>query len=399
MSHPEAVRWDDPAWPRTKAVFEAALARQWTPQTWEVACDLGVDATLYRLASAWRWPITSAARQRFREHSAQTLWRRQHVAKLVKALDGLGPLVWLKGEAAARVIYGDALARRSGDVDLLLPRRHVEEAGRRLRELGLRPMHRQRPEPWLYDEWGWVDPGTALVVELHWSLCPPPWPQLGVEQLAGMIVPMEGWPLGGQTQLYALSLAGQGAQLALHFAHHAGHLKGLVDVAGWWDRCARDQPEAIELARQWSRAHGVSGALAWAMGVILAMEPAAQVERSSLRLDQGLDPWRAALIAWTTRRLGGALSPRGDASVMWADKGQQTGQGQVMAWQTLTAAVLDDAAARRQAACFPWVRSAQVMAAQRGASQPSARDHAQAALRPLALAREAMRAARRGNLA
>lgn len=372
------------AWSRchaTRAVLEAALGDQWTPQVWERALDYGVDALLYRYARWARLPICGEAEQRWREHGAQVLWRRGLIGTLTEALQEIGPVLVLKGEPLAQLIYDDGLARRSGDVDLLMQLEHVPKAGELLSRMGYRPMYRGTVEPWLYDQWAWVHPETEMVVELHWAICSPPWPAPSTQALleTGQVI-----ALRGIEPIKTLGVAAAGLHVALHFAHHGGHFKGLLDVAGWWDRFG-DQPEHVEALWALGRDVGVSGALMWAlealgqlMGRSLVVKPRASM--------QVLGVWTAACVRGSLR---GQVPVRGSEAL--AFKTQQTLQAQVMLWQTVSALIVDDPVQRAKAVSFPWLRSPQVFAASRGDDRVILRDYVEMGLRPMRLARRASR--------
>lgn len=372
------------AWSRchaTRAVLEAALARQWTPHVWERALDYGVDALLYRYAQWSKLPICAQAERRWREHGAQVLWRRGVIGQLMEALEEIGPALVLKGEPLAQLIYEDGLARRSGDVDLLMQLEDVPKAGELLAQMGYRPMYRATVEPWLYDQWAWVHPETEMVIELHWAICAPPWPAPATRAL---LEHAQGMKLRGIGEVKTLDAAAAGLHVALHFAHHGGHLKGLLDVAGWWDRFG-DQPQVVEAMWALGRDAGLSGVLMWAlealgqlMGRSLVVEPRASM--------QALGLWTASCVRGSLRE---QVAVRGSEAL--AFKTQQTLQAQVMLWQTVGGLIVDDPVLRAKAVSFPWLRSAQVFAAERGDERVILRDYVEMGLRPMRLAHRAAR--------
>lgn len=371
-------------WPSayaTRAVLEAALGRQWSPQVWDRALDYGVDALLYRYARWAKLPICAQAERRWREHGAQVLWRRALMGSLVESLEEIGPVVVLKGEALSQLIYDDGLARRSGDVDLLMRLEDVPQAGELLLGMGYQPMYRDRVEPWLYDQWAWVHPETAMVVELHWAICAPPWPAPSTQALIAEAEPIA---LRGISQIKTLNAAASGLHVALHFAHHGGHLKGLLDVAGWWDRFGGDA-QIVEAMWALARSAGVSGALMWpleALGALMGRSLVGQ-RRASM---QALGLWTAGCVCGA---LLGADAVRGSAAL--AFKTQQTLQAQVMLWQMVGALILDDPMYRVKAMGFVWFRSPQVFAAERGDERVMIGDYIEMALRPARLAYRATR--------
>jgi len=103
--------------------------------------------------------------------------------ELTRILDGIQsthpviPLVVLKGAALARTLYPDMALRPLSDIDLLVPRQHVEAAARVLHSLGYDDAHLEIPEmrrglsrlttPHLQLRGG---PNRSVMVELHWAL-------------------------------------------------------------------------------------------------------------------------------------------------------------------------------------------------------------------------------------
>lgn len=368
----------------TRVVFEAALDQCWRPEVFERAMDYGVDALLYRYAQAQALPVPSGYEGQRHASLARQLWRRRVMSSLLSRFEeaGVGPVLVLKGEPLGVVLYGDGASRCSGDVDLLMGLEGVEAAAQVLKGLGYRAMYRDRPEPWLYDQWAFVHEETALVVELHWAICPPP---LVAPRSARLFEQAQEVELGAGVRVRALDDAAVGLHLGLHFAHHGGHFKGLLDVAGWLDRF-EEQPQVVAQALMLAREVGLSGALLWPAVALSRL--GGQGEGLEILLRQRSGSAISGLGWWTARCVRGALSQRNEvkgASAL-AFKTQQTLQAQVMLWQSALGAIVDEGALG--VSLFPWFRSPQVYAAERGAASVGVVDWVACGLRPWHLVRE-----------
>lgn len=257
-------------------------------------------------------------------------------------------------------------------------------------------MYGDAPEPWLYDQWAFVHPVTELVIELHWAIAPPPMPVPDFETLwqASQEITL------GSRAVRTLSDGHTLVHLCYHFHHHAGFLKGLVDVAGWCDRFVMD-PYAVRSAVELARALGVMSMVRWPLNVLsmIGDESGVQPDHQAVLEDviarlsvrsHGVMSWSEAMSRWTRRVLGEALCV--DASInagsSLAFKTHGVMQSQVMLWQMVGYGAADDWRMRLRLLTFPIWRDPWVMAYGRGADGVGLRDVCAVACRPLTLVRK-----------
>lgn len=257
-----------------------------------------------RLVSTLGGPLVDHAEDALPEHAVQRVHSarkrtRQHgllhhalTRRLTAALGELGIAVApLKGAALADTVYGDIGARRSSDIDLLVPGdeldRAVEVAGRQgwrepelLRAAGMPRLHRE-----LFHE-------TLPPLELHWRVH---WYE---EKFAGAALAraeptQEGW--------LRLRPADELACLLLFLARDGfAGLRQTVDVAAWW--AALGATGAADGVRAVADAHpGLAPALAAAghhvenlaglpRGSLTGRQTVSRRERAAVRL---ANPWLA----------------------------------------------------------------------------------------------------------
>lgn len=112
-----------------------------------------------------------------------TMAAGQRTAFLLLELERILPVItWddcrpvvLKGAALAPTLYPDPLQRWFLDLDLLVPRRHLDEACRRLSEKGYRPFLGKR-DPIFYERHHFhriMNGPQGSVLEIHWDLTTP----------------------------------------------------------------------------------------------------------------------------------------------------------------------------------------------------------------------------------
>ncbi len=351
--------------PWTRELFAAAGAS--APDALDRALDLGVDATLYRISPD---PGHVAI---WRAHLADTLARRSLHSELVASLDAKGVAsVSLKGEPLARRLFDDPFARRSGDIDLLVALDDAPAAAHALRTLGFEPMHRDAPEPWISDEWPFVHPETGQVVELHWAIAAPYLPS----------------PSGDDLIARAIGSVGSGARvlepadcmlnLALHFHHHAGFFKGLVDVCAWLD--AHDD---VTLERSLERAEslGLLGVMTWPLRALERLTSFVAPPSASR------SPLPHAFGAMTARSVSGVMGreePLVGAHPL-AFKTRGLSRAQVTMWHCACASLLDAPVDALRAIVWPVTRDPTTLARARGLDHPQALDWAHFLLRPALL--------------
>ncbi|HEY66458.1 MAG TPA: nucleotidyltransferase family protein [Caldilineae bacterium] len=150
-------------------------------ELWTLARREGVLPLLYYLlmrSDTWHLLPRESREQLTRVYyatAARNTLVYQELARILTALgnEDITPVVVLKGAALALTLYPSVALRSFGDIDLLLPRDHIDAATRAMRSLGY-------VEP--YPEMGHgLDrlsqhvhlrggPRDGVAVELHWSL-------------------------------------------------------------------------------------------------------------------------------------------------------------------------------------------------------------------------------------
>lgn len=342
------------------------------------ALDYGVDSYLVfwsgALKSSTQWQMSR------RVLMAQCVWRRQKLWDVLDLVSELDVLV-LKGEPLSVRLFDVPYVRRSGDLDLLVRWSDMDRWASALTTLGYRPMYADRPEPWLYDQWAFVHPEHAFVVELHWAIAPPPMPSPMFDVLwrASQEVAL------GDRVVRTLSDGHMLVHLCYHFHHHMGFLKGLWDLAAWCDRYEFDRhaiAEAVNLIHEL----GVESMVRWPMRLLelcCGRSPIAELEDSW---------WSMAMAAWSARVLYGALSLDGEigGGSTLAFKTHDALQHQVVFWQMLGSGAVDSTCARLEVLAFPIWRNPEVIARSRGANEARLRDWVAMGLRPLEMVYKAI---------
>lgn len=146
----------------------------------------------------------------------------------------------LRGVALSEQLYGDPLARRFGDVDLLVRKSELSPIAEILRALGYREIDRRRDfaREFSYTLEFFTMTPVPLVVEPHWSLAYPPFVErLDMQPVWQRCVPTH--LLGVDT----LQLSPEDCllNLCLHLMHHraAAPVQWLAEI----DRLIRQQAE------------------------------------------------------------------------------------------------------------------------------------------------------------
>lgn len=337
------------------------------------ALDYGVDSYLAFWSGA-QWQIAR------RVLMAQCVWRRQKLWDVLDLVGHLDVLV-LKGEPLSVRLFEVPYVRRSGDLDLLVRLSDVDQWAAALTTLGYRPMYADRPEPWLYDQWAFVHPEHAFVVELHWAIAPPPMPspQFDVLWRSSQDVVL------GDRVVRTLSDGHMLVHLCYHFHHHMGFLKGLWDLAAWCDRYEFDR-QAIADAVTLARALGVEPMVRWPMRLLelcCGRSPVAELEDTW---------WSMAMAAWSDRVLQGALSHEGEigGGSSLAFKTHDALQHQVVFWQMLGCGAVGSVCGQLKVFAFPVWRSPEVLARGRGANDAQLRDWLGMVLRPMEMVYKAI---------
>ncbi|MEZ4459632.1 MAG: nucleotidyltransferase family protein [bacterium] len=236
----------------------------------------------------------------------------------------------LKGERLGEQLYGEARLRPTSDVDILVLPKQIALVQTQLFSAGFRPrdtavrLNVDNQQPWQH-------PTLPVVVELHWSIALPTCPQPPAELFVGFA--NNGLP----TELLFV-------QLLYHFHNHGGFLKGLCDLAAWWDRYAQcaDWPMVLRLAQN----HGFTGLISWTLGVLGQMS----------RLEPSVAPPQGVIasfaIGWTTEAMKNCLQSHGGASHEVGMKAQETPAVRVVR-QLLLAQIFDPIAPRLHATLGP----------------------------------------------
>ena len=336
-------------------------------QALDRALDFGVEATLLHEAEAlgWSGEEVSTWRAHKRALVAHTMALRADLWEVYRMLsEELGRALVLKGEPLAVELFGSSHARRSGDVDVMCAPHEIEGAWRALRLHRYRPLHGERPEPWRYNQWACVKPNTGRVVELHWALSAPSVPSPDFEALYEQSVARE---LNGFGAVRALGASDQLLHVAYHHHHHMGALKGLLDVAAWWDRYAERRPELLAESRERARALGVEALLLWPIAALRRLDVSGG-ESGELKLRAG--GLGEAFGAWSAWRVQGAFQRRSGLSSL-GFKSTEEELLEATIWRLLGMAMVRGGARR---ALEVLISSPREMSARRGAEQVSGED-------------------------
>lgn len=235
----------------------AGLAGDLGPAPWDrivrEAMAQGLVPWLFRRlerADGLRWLPAETAdvlRQGALGAGARSLLLADELARLLRACTERGVrCAPVRGPALAERLYGDAAARPTGDLDLVVPRSELPGLVALLRDLGFRELshHSRFAELFSYtlalvkDRHGWI------VVEPHWTIAYPPYADrvdmdaVWRRAARARVVGVETWSLAPEDLLF---------HLCLHLMHPDGGvpLLWLYEV----DRFVRQARREID----WSR--------------------------------------------------------------------------------------------------------------------------------------------------
>ena len=227
---------------------------------------------------------------------------RAALAEVVDVLDDEIPHVVLKGEPLVRTLYGDTSLRSSGDIDLLVLPGDYEEVRRRLMACGYEPRHEEGPRMWAHNQEAMVHAEHGIWVEIHWMLALPAVPHVPLGRVFGS---RQAFALSDDLTVDVLAEDWMGIHLALHFHHHTGCVRGLLDMAAWCDRVAPRLEETTFVQK--ARDCGLGGLVQWPLHTIAILtgdEPPMYVED----VDDPVRAW-ATVSAWAANdALSRALS-------------------------------------------------------------------------------------------
>jgi len=229
------------------------------------------------------------ARRRLRHLAAMSLALRRQLAELVAALgDRSLPAMTIKGPDFADRLYRQPSCRPFTDLDLLVPREAMDEAGEVMRHLGYRlESGPAKKYPGAYGEQMWRrDRAEQLegAVEIHWNLVNSPSLRTGVSVGYNDLQrnPSVSGPPGIPTPASLLVIA------AVHGAtSHRFDRLGLL-----WDVCQAARGTAGPVDTDWlCDAMGRTGcgpamAMALHLADVVAGEPACGTLREGLRLSR-----------------------------------------------------------------------------------------------------------------
>ena len=195
---------------------------------------------------------------------------RGALGEIAGCFEGEIPLVLLKGEPLEELLFGGEYSRSTGDVDLLILPGDLELARERLAGLGYRRARDEDPRMWSHNQEAWRHQTLGVIVELHWSLAEPGVPQPSLHELFST---SEGYCFENLEVPY-LREDWLFLHLVLHFHHHMGFAKGLLDIAAWCERYgekyAADEKKKEEFLDR-MRSLGMYGMVQWPLHTIEAL--------------------------------------------------------------------------------------------------------------------------------
>lgn len=144
----------------------------------------GAGGLIYHAAGGMLGAMPPAARRFFEDayylYVAENARGQQQLAQVGHALSEAGaPLLLLKGAALGESVYASFALRLMGDIDLLIPSRHVPACRQVLMDLGYRPSaveHQDGTRLAFSNQEAFEPPGPEdAVVELHWHVLDVPY--------------------------------------------------------------------------------------------------------------------------------------------------------------------------------------------------------------------------------
>lgn len=275
---------------------------------------------------------------------------RAVIDELDQSVGDGAPWILLKGEPLEERLFGRELARSTGDVDLLVLPGDLEFFRDRLAGLGY--FRGQQPRMWAHNQEAWTHVEHRAIIELHWSPALPGVPTPPLHELFETAVPFR-FPNGANGRRKDLTVTVLRddwlfAHLALHFHHHFGFAKGLLDIAGWCDRLA-GRVDLPALAADLKRV-GMWGIAQW---------PLHTISRLTGEVPPLFDPAPSApvraLAAASARAMDGCLrrAPRSEVEASLVSTMPLVGPWRGVPMQAATMLVLDDWSTRARGVLQP----------------------------------------------
>lgn len=334
------------------------------------AAELGIFPTV-RTWMAGRGDDVTACRAGWKRHLIAHAFRLEVLGQIIDAFGSEVEFVVLKGAPLARELYGDASARQSGDIDLLVERSDRAAAAEILEELGFRasaPLDddANREREFIHSDHG-------LLVDLHWSIA---FPWVPTPDTSALLASRTDLLCAGR-RVPVLERTHRLIHLLLHFHDHVGFAKGLLDVAAFLDVHG---PEVVERAADELDELGLLGVASWPLATLrqLGLDSPAP-----LSTDMPVQLWSS----WSARSIDGVLgqSEPIDARHPLSFKIGAITRGEQVLLKGATMALLDRRRDRLRAMAAPIMSSPGAIARKRGRDRAGALDWARWALRPASL--------------
>ena len=193
----------------------------WEPLV-EMARREGVGPLLFRAGTSAGWIAQAPPSARLTlgalflrsESYNRTLFEELDERILPALSPGIDPVVLLKGAALARTLYPEAGLRPMRDIDLLVPKQHMTEAERRLRDIGyIRSIPPMGAGSEFSHDVHLVCQRSRTHVEIHWTL-------VGSE--ASRLSPAMEW-FFARTESFPVKSRG-GTEYSIHTLNPTAHL-------------------------------------------------------------------------------------------------------------------------------------------------------------------------------
>lgn len=296
--------------------------------------DDNADPTLLGRFGLGAMGNTEGARSTRRRHRITTAVLRETLRRIQREFGDDIPFVLLKGEPLERMLFDERYPRLTGDVDLLVLPGDIEEAQRGLCRLGFERKRNEPPRMWAHNQEPWIHSDHGIIVELHWSLASPGVPQPTPAQLFDSRVSHR---LDDHLKVDVLNSRMLLVHLALHFHHHSGFAKGLLDIAGWCDRF-EDSFEPSAIHGQF-RDLGLFGVLQWPLHTLAKL-----TNRKSRLWSGDADPVVRIWSEASSRAMRNCLveAPTGDLAKSLVSVMPEVGPWRGVPLQAMTMALFDE---------------------------------------------------------